>query len=292
MDGAPLRVGVVGGGLMGSGIAEAAARAGHGVALFEPVASARAAALARIEASTARAVAGGKLDEPARGALLARIDRVEELAALADRELVIEAVSEDVEIKLGVFRELDAIAPAGAILASNTSSIPIARLAGVVADPARVLGLHFFSPVPVMPLIEIVRALETREEAIAAAERFAASLGKGTIASPDRAGFIVNMLLVPYLCAAARMLEEGFASREDIDAGMRVGCAHPMGPLTLCDFIGLDIVVAVCDALYDEFRRPELVAPPLLRRMLAAGRLGRKSGRGFYTYEAGRMFGA
>jgi len=284
MDGAPLRVGVVGGGLMGSGIAEAVARAGHDVAMFEPVQSARAAALARIEASTARAVAGGKLDDAQRGALLARIDRVEDLGALADRELIIEAVSEDVEIKLAVFRELDAIAPADAILASNTSSIPIARLASVVRGPGRVLGLHFFSPVPVMPLIEIVRALETSEETIAAAERFAASLGKGTIASKDRAGFIVNMLLVPYLCSAARMLEEGFASREDIDAGMRVGCGHPMGPLTLCDFIGVDVVLAIADALYEEFRRPELAAPPLLRRMVAAGRLGRKSGRGFYEY--------
>ncbi len=284
MDGGPLRVGVVGGGLMGSGIAEATARAGHDVALFEPIASARAAALGRIEASTARAVAGGKLDEPARGALLARIERVEELRALADRELIIEAVSEDVEIKVAVFRELDAIAPADAILASNTSSIPIARLASVVQGPGRVLGLHFFSPVPVMPLIEIVRALETSDETIAAAERFAASLGKATIASKDRAGFIVNMLLVPYLCSAARMLEEGFASREDIDAGMKVGCGHPMGPLTLCDFIGVDVVLAIADALHEEFRRPELAAPPLLRRMVSAGRLGRKSGHGFYEY--------
>ena len=284
MDGAPLRVGIVGGGLMGSGIAEAVARSGQDVALFEPVEAARAAARARIEASTARAVAGGKLDEEARGALLARIDHVEGLAALADRELVIEAVSEDVAIKLSVFRELDEIAPPGAILASNTSSIPIARLAGVVTAPGRVLGLHFFSPVPVMPLVEIVRALETSDETIAAAERFAASLGKATIASKDRAGFIVNMLLVPYLCSAVRMLEEGFATREDIDAGMRVGCGHPMGPLTLCDFIGVDVVLAIADALHEEFRRPDLAAPPLLRRMVAAGRLGRKSGRGFYDY--------
>jgi 3-hydroxybutyryl-CoA dehydrogenase len=284
MNGAPLRVGVVGGGLMGSGIAEAVARAGHAVSLFEPVPAAREAARTRIDASTARAVAGGKLDDEARGALLARIGHVEELGAMADRELVIEAVSEDVEIKLGVFRELDQVAPAGAILASNTSSIPIARLASVVRDPGRVLGLHFFSPVPVMPLIEIVRALATTDETIAAAERFAASLGKSTIASKDHAGFIVNMLLVPYLCSAVRMLEAQFATREDIDAGMRIGCGHPMGPLTLCDFIGIDVVLAVADALHDEFRRPELAAPPLLRRMVTAGRLGRKSGRGFYEY--------
>ncbi len=284
MDGAPLRVGVIGGGLMGSGIAEAVARAGHHVALFEPVEAARAPARARIEASTARAVAGGKLDEAARGALLARIDHAEALGALADRELVIEAVSEDVEIKLAVFGELDAIAAADAILASNTSSIPIATLASVVRNPGRVLGLHFFSPVPVIGLIEIVRALETSDATVAAAERFAASLDKGTITSKDRAGFIVNMLLVPYLCSAARMLDEGFATREDIDAGMRVGCGHPMGPLTLCDFIGVDIVLAIADALHEEFRRPDLAAPPLLRRMVAAGRLGRKSGRGFYEY--------
>ena len=150
--------------------------------------------------------------------------------------------------------------------------------------PGRVLGLHFFSPVPVMPLVEVVRALETDDATIALAERFAATLGKTTIASKDRAGFIVNTLLAPYLAAAIRMLEEGFATREDIDAGMKLGCGHPMGPLTLCDFIGLDVLLPICDALFDEFRRPEYAAPPLLRRMVAAGRTGRKAGRGFYEY--------
>jgi 3-hydroxybutyryl-CoA dehydrogenase len=279
-----MRVGVVGGGLMGSGIAESVARAGHDLRLFEPIAANRESARARIETSTARAVAGGKLDADGRAQLLGRIAQVEDFEALADRELVIEAVSEDVEIKLECFRALDRVVAADALLASNTSSIPIARLASVVRDPQRVLGLHFFSPVPVMPLVEVVRALETSDATIATAERFASTLGKSTIHSGDRAGFIVNMLLAPYLAGAVRMLEEGFATREDIDNGMKLGCAHPMGPLTLCDYIGLDVVVAVWDALYDEFRRPEFATPPLVRRMLAAGRLGRKSGRGFYEY--------
>jgi 3-hydroxybutyryl-CoA dehydrogenase len=279
-----MRVGVVGGGLMGSGITESVARAGHDVRVFEPVAASRAAALSRIEASIGRAVASGKLAADAQAPALARITSVDAFEGLADRELIIEAVSEDVEIKLECFRALDRVVAPDAVLASNTSSIPIARLASVVRDPRRVLGLHFFSPVPVMPLVEVVRALETSDETIAVAERFAATLGKATIAATDRAGFIVNMLLAPYLASAVRMLEEGFATREDIDNGMKLGCAHPMGPLTLCDFIGLDVLVAICDALYDEFRRPEFATPPLLRRMLAAGRLGRKSGRGFYDY--------
>jgi 3-hydroxybutyryl-CoA dehydrogenase len=279
-----MRVGVVGGGLMGSGIAESAARAGHDVTLFEPVEAARPGSLVRIETSTERAVRGGKLDAAAREQALARITSADGFEALADRELVIEAVSEDVEIKLGCFRALDGVVGADAILASNTSSIPIAALAGVVREPRRVLGLHFFSPVPVMPLIEVVRAIETDDATIATARSFAASLGKQTITSKDRSGFIVNMLLVPYLTSAMRMLEEGFATREDIDNGMKLGCAHPMGPLTLSDFIGLDVLAGVCDALYAEFGRPEYIQPPLLRRMIAAGRLGRKSGRGFYEY--------
>jgi 3-hydroxybutyryl-CoA dehydrogenase len=283
-SGERLRVGVLGGGLMGSGIAESVARAGHEVALFEPVEANRAHAFDRIEASTARAVAGGKLAEPDRALLLARITAIDDYEALADRELVIEAVSEDVAIKLACFRALDAAVATTTVLASNTSSIPIAELAGVVHAPGRVLGLHFFSPVPVMPLVEVVRTIDTDAATIAFAERFAATLGKTTIASRDRAGFIVNTLLAPYLAAAIRMLEEGFATREDIDAGMKIGCGHPMGPLTLCDFIGLDVLLPICDALFEEFRRPEYAAPPLLRRMVAAGRTGRKAGRGFYEY--------
>jgi 3-hydroxybutyryl-CoA dehydrogenase len=282
-----LRVGVVGGGLMGSGIAESAARAGHDVRVFEPVAASRDGSLARIEHSLDRALAAGKLEASERDAARERIRYVEGFGELADRELVIEAIVEDVERKLGCFRELSGVVGEDALLASNTSSIPIARLASVVSAPSRVLGLHFFSPVPVMPVIEIVRAIETSQDALARAERFAQTLGKTTIHAVDRAGFIVNMLLAPYLCAAIRMLEEGGVTREDIDNGMRLGCGHPMGPLTLADFIGLDVLAGICDSLFEEHKRPELAAPPLLLRMVEAGRLGRKSGRGFYEYASG-----
>jgi 3-hydroxybutyryl-CoA dehydrogenase len=281
---ASLRVGIVGGGLMGSGIAETVAAAGHDVRVHEPIPDARAPSLARIVASTERALAAGKLDGEAQRALLARITYVEELAELADRELVIEAVLEDLAVKLDVFERLQGHVSDQALLASNTSSIPIAALAGVLAAPERMIGLHFFSPAPVMGLVEVVPALQTSEQTIASAREFVESLGKRAITGPDRAGFIVNMLLIPYLVSAIRMLEEGFATREDIDSGMKIGCGHPMGPLTLCDFIGLDVVAAVCDSLFEEFKRAEYAAPPLLRRMLSAGRLGRKSGRGFYEY--------
>jgi 3-hydroxybutyryl-CoA dehydrogenase len=281
----PLRVGIVGGGLMGSGIAETVARAGHDVALYEPIAEARAGAQQRIAASSERALAAGKLDTAAQQALLARIRYVDELTGLGDRELVIEAVVEDLEVKLEIFRRLDHDAPADALLASNTSSIPIAALASAVRAPERVLGLHFFSPAPVMRLVEVVCALDTSEQTAATATRFVESLGKTAIATKDRAGFIVNLLLIPYLVAAVRMLEEGFATREDIDSAMTLGAGHPMGPLALCDFIGLDVICSVCDSLFEEFKKAEYAAPPLLRRMLSANRLGRKSGRGFYEYD-------
>lgn len=181
-------------------------------------------------------------------------------------------------------RELSEIVGHDTVLASNTSSIPIADLAGVVDNPARVLGLHFFSPVPVMKLVEIVRALDTSDGTVSAAKAFVARLGKHPIETKDRAGFIVNFVLTPYLMGAVRMYEEGFASAEDIDAGMKLGAGHPMGPLELCDFIGLDVLLAVCESIFDEFKRAEYAPPPLMRRMIAAGRLGRKSGRGFYEY--------
>jgi 3-hydroxybutyryl-CoA dehydrogenase len=193
-------------------------------------------------------------------------------------------VYEDAQVKAAVFRELDRLLPPEIPLASNTSSIPIARLAAATAHPERVLGLHFFSPVPVMRLVEVVISLDTASEIVERAERFVVAIGKQSIRTKDRSGFVVNLLLVPYLMAGVRMLEEGFASAEDIDLGMKLGAGHPMGPLTLCDFIGLDVLQAVCDSLYEEFKRPDFAAPPLLKRLVEAGHHGRKSGRGFYDY--------
>jgi 3-hydroxybutyryl-CoA dehydrogenase len=199
---------------------------------------------------------------------------------------VVEAIVEDEAVKCRTFSALDAVAAPEAILASNTSSIPIAGLAAATGRPDRVLGLHFFSPVPVMKLVEIVIGIDTTDDTVTRAEGFARQIEKTAIRTKDRSGFIVNFLLVPYLMAAVRMYEEGFASREDIDEGMKLGCGHPMGPLTLCDFIGLDVLYAVCDSLYEEFKRAEYAPPPLMKRMVALGHLGRKTGRGFYEYGA------
>jgi 3-hydroxybutyryl-CoA dehydrogenase len=278
------RVGVVGAGFMGSGIAEAAARSGCSVTLVENQPAALERSRGSIETSVARAVERGKLDEADVGPLLERIERTTDLDALAECEAVVEAVYEDAAIKGPVFRTLDGLLPEDAILASNTSSIPIAQLASWTTRRERVLGLHFFSPVPVMKLVEVVVGLDTDDAVVERAEAFAKQLGKHPIRTKDRSGFIVNMLLVPYLMAAVRMYEDGFASREDIDEGMRLGCGHPMGPLTLCDFIGLDVLYAVCDSLYEEFKRPEYAPPPLLKRMVVSGHHGRKTGRGFYDY--------
>jgi 3-hydroxybutyryl-CoA dehydrogenase len=280
-------IGVVGAGFMGSGIAESAARAGVLVHVFEPEPEPLEASRRRIEASVERAVRGGKLESPAAAELVERIHWTSELGALEGAQLVVEAVVEDEAVKAGVFRALDERMDPGVILASNTSSIPIAGLAAATGRPERVLGLHFFSPVPVMRLVEIVVALDTAEETVVTAEAFARQIGKQPIRTKDRSGFIVNMLLVPYLMAAVRMYEDGFATREDIDEGMKLGCGHPMGPLALCDFIGLDVLYSVCDSLYDEFKRDELAPPPLMKRMVVAGHLGRKTGRGFYEYRNG-----
>jgi 3-hydroxybutyryl-CoA dehydrogenase len=277
-------VGVVGGGFMGSGIAESVAVAGLPVVVRDIDERALTAAHGRIEASLARAVKRGKMDEAAARDVLERIVLTTDLDVMGDRDLVVEAAPEDEELKVGIFRDLSHIVPDDAVLASNTSSIPIAELAKEVVRPQRVLGLHFFSPVPVMSLVEIVRSLDTNEETLAAARSFAERIGKRPIVTKDRSGFIVNMLLVPYLMAAVRMYEDGFATREDIDAGMKLGCGHPMGPLELVDFIGLDVLYAVCDSLYEEFKRDEYAPPPLMKRMVASGRLGRKAGRGFYDY--------
>jgi 3-hydroxybutyryl-CoA dehydrogenase len=226
----------------------------------------------------------GKLDAAGRDPVLSRITLTSELEDVGGADLVIEAVPEKVDLKASIMRMLDGIVGEHALIASNTSAIPIARLASEVRDPSRVLGLHFFSPVPVMALVEIVRALDTSAETVERAHTFVARLGKHAIETKDRSGFVVNFLPIPYLMAAVRMYEEGFASREDIDDGMRLGAGHPMGPLTLCDFIGLGVLHAVCNSLYDEFKAHEYAPPPVMKRMIAAGRLGKKSGQGFYDY--------
>jgi 3-hydroxybutyryl-CoA dehydrogenase len=277
-------IGVVGAGFMGSGIAEAAARAGARVRVHEPEQAALDRSKGRLGASVERAVARRKLDEGAAHALLERITFHTHIDALAPSEVVIEAVFEDPDVKGPIFRALDELLGEEALIASNTSSIPIAQLASWTQRRERVVGLHFFSPVPVMDLVEVVVGLETSDDTVARAEAFVAAIGKTSIRTKDRSGFIVNMLLVPYLMAAVRMVEDGFASREDIDQGMRLGAGHPMGPLTLCDFIGLDVLYAVCDSLYEEFKRSEYAPPPLLKRMVVSGHHGRKTGRGFYEY--------
>ena len=277
-------VAVVGGGFMGSGIAETVAVAGLPVVVRDVDEPALERARGRIERSLERALRGGKIDAEGRASALARIELTTVIEAVAGADLVIEAVPEDPRVKDETMRALDAVVAPETIVASNTSSIPIAELAANVRRPERVVGLHFFSPVPVMRLVEVVVALDTSQATVRAACAFAERLGKRPIQTKDRSGFIVNMLLVPYLMAAVRMYEEGFASREDIDAGMKLGCGHPMGPLELCDFVGLDVLYAVCDSLFEEFKRDEYAPPPLMKRMLASGRLGRKSGRGFYDY--------
>jgi 3-hydroxybutyryl-CoA dehydrogenase len=280
-------IGIVGAGFMGSGIAESVARAGFQVLLQEPVESQLERSQTRIDASLARALKGGKLDEGEVKGVRGRISWTADLADLAPCDLAIEAAVEDADVKGELFAELDDVLEPEAIIASNTSSIPIAQLASWTERRDRVLGMHFFSPAQVMQLVELVVGIETSEETYERAARFAERIGKTAIRTKDRSGFIVNMLLVPYLMASVRMYEEGFANAEDIDEGMKLGCGHPMGPLELADFIGLDVLYAVCDSLYEEFKRPEYAPPPLLKRMVVSGHHGRKSGRGFHEYTSG-----
>jgi 3-hydroxybutyryl-CoA dehydrogenase len=282
-------VGVVGCGLMGSGIAEVCARFGYQTIVREVDQEVLARGLGRIEQSMATAVARGRLTEADREAANDRLRGVTALDDLAECDLVIEAVTEQLQAKLDVFKALDAACPPGTILASNTSSIPIIDLASATSRPDRVLGMHFMNPVPVMRLIELVRAITTGDETVADAVAFGETLGKRVIVSKDRAGFIVNMLLVPYLLEAIRMFESGFASREDIDLGMMLGTNHPMGPLTLLDFVGLDTTYYIANILYEEMHEPKYAPPPLLKQMVTAGFLGRKSGRGFYDYARGEQ---
>jgi 3-hydroxybutyryl-CoA dehydrogenase len=280
------RIGVVGCGLMGSGIAEVTARAGAYVTVIESDNDALKRGQDRIEASLSRAVGSNKMSDDDASRIRANLTYSLDFSDLADREIVIEAVAENEDVKLDVFRKIDAaVVDPGAILATNTSSIPIIKLAMATKRPEQVIGMHFFNPVPVLRLVELISSLLTSPETTARTTEYATeSLNKKVITSPDRAGFVVNALLIPYLLSAIRMLESGFASAEDIDTGMVVGCAHPMGPLALADLIGLDTTLAVADSLYEEFKEPHLAPPPLLSRMTQAGLMGRKSGQGFFSY--------
>jgi 3-hydroxybutyryl-CoA dehydrogenase len=276
---------VVGGGVMGSGIAEVCARAGVEVTMIEVTDDRAAMTEDAIGRSLQRAVGAGKLDAAEAESAKRHLVTSANLADVEGADAALEAITEDEGSKRGLFARLDELLPEASFLASNTSSVPIMKLAAATTRPERVLGLHFFNPVPVLPLVEVVRSIMTSEETLTSARAFAtARLGKETIDSEDRAGFVVNALLVPYLLSAIRMYESGFASKEDIDQGMVLGCAHPLGPLALADLIGLDVLEAVAKSLHEEFRDPSTVAPPLLRRMVEAGLLGRKAGRGFYDY--------
>ncbi len=278
------KVGVVGCGLMGSGIVEVCARAGYQVVVSEVNHDLLQKGLGRIRDSLAKAVSRGKATQEQMDQALARIQGTLDLADFADCDLVVEAAIENMAIKKEVFAQLDRILPPHAILASNTSSLCVTEMASVTKRGDKVLGIHFFNPVPVMPLIEFVRTILTSDETMETARQFGASLGKTMVTAKDTPGFIVNRLLIPYLLDAIRIYEEGLASREDIDTAIKLGLSHPLGPLTLLDFIGLDTCLFIADAMFEEYKDPRYAAPPLLRRMVLAGHLGRKSGKGFYDY--------
>lgn len=278
-------VGVVGAGAMGSGIIELAAKAGVSVVARDINAEAVEAGKARVDGSLSKAVERGKLDEAASSAALANITWTTDIADMGGCQLVIEAAPEILELKLGIVKELNAVLPAGAIIATNTSSIPIIDIAMGTSRPEQVCGMHFFNPATVMKLVEVISTQRTAPDVTSSAAEFAADvLDKRVVHCKDRAGFVVNALLVPFLCQAIAMFEAGHASAEDIDEAMKLGAGHPMGPLTLCDMIGLDIMLWTAESLYDEYQERFLAPPPLLRRMVAAGHLGRKTGKGFYDY--------
>ncbi|MBY6413699.1 3-hydroxybutyryl-CoA dehydrogenase [Rhodococcus sp. BP-252] len=285
------RVGVVGAGQMGAGIAEVCARAHADVLVYEPTRELTTAGRTRVLRSLDRGVSSGKITERERQQCAFRLRFTSELGDFADRQLVVEAVVEDEKIKADIFAELDSVvSDPNAVLASNTSSIPIMKLGIATKAPDRVVGMHFFNPVPVLPLVELVTTLKTSDSVAERAEGFAADmLGKQVVRSADRSGFVVNALLVPYLLSAIRMVESGFATKEDIDKATVLGLAHPMGPLTLADLVGLDTIKSIADSMYTEFKEPLYSAPPLLLRMVEAGLMGKKTGAGFYQYENGRV---
>ena len=281
-------VGVVGAGLMGSGIVETVARGGFDVVVREVDDEAVQRGMARIQKSMSTAVDRGKLEAKERDAALARIRSTTDLEEMKDRDLVIEAAVENMTVKKEVFRDLDRITPSHAVLVTNSSSLSSTELGSVTRRPSQVAGLHFFNPVPVMKLVEIVRALETSDETMSTLRGFSEALGKTVVIARDTPGFIVNLLLIPYLIDAVRAYESGIATKEDIDTAIQLGLSHPMGPLTLLDFVGLDTTLYIADIMYDEFKDPRYAAPPLLRKMVASGMHGRKSGRGFYDYSGGK----
>ena len=278
------KVGILGSGIMGSGLAEVAARAGYEVVVRSRSLTAANAMIASIDKGFAKAIERGKATEEERAAVLARITATDHLGAVADCDLVIESVVEDLAIKKALFAELEQIVKPSGILATNTSTLPVVEMAMVTQRPDKVVGIHFFNPAPMMKLVEVVRPITASDETVSAALAFAASCGKDGVEVKDRAGFIVNALLFPYLNNAVRMWEQGTASMESIDTAMKGGCNFPMGPLALLDLVGLDTSVAILDALYAEFADPNYAAVPSLRRMVAAGHLGRKTKRGFYQY--------
>ncbi len=278
------RVGVVGSGIMGSGVAEVAAKAGVEVVLRSRRQETADAMLASLDKSLGKQVEKGRLDDTVAKEVLGRVSATSDLHALKDCDLVLESVVEDLAVKKALFNELDRVVADGAILATNTSTLPVVELAMETGRPERVCGVHFFNPAPAMALVEVIRTLTTSDETIAEVTAFAEACGKTPVEVKDRAGFIVNALLFPYLNNAVRMLEQGTADRDGIDAAMKGGCGFPMGPLALLDLVGLDTSVAILDALYNEFRDPNYAAVPTLRRMVTAGQLGRKSGSGFFDY--------
>ena len=279
------RVGILGSGIMGSGIAEVAAKSGFEVVLRSRSQSTADAMVTSLEKSLARQVERGKLDQAAADEVRGRVSATDHLGSLVDCDLVIESVVEDLEVKRALFAELDSVVNDGAILATNTSTLPVVEMAVATNRPDQVCGIHFFNPAPAMSLVEVVRPLTASDATIEAATAFATACGKNPVQVKDRAGFIVNALLFPYLNNAVRLLENATASAEDIDTAMKGGCNFPMGPLALLDLVGLDTSLAILDALYEEFRDPNYAAVPVLRRMVSAGRLGRKSGSGFYDYK-------
>ncbi len=277
---------MIGGGTMGAGIAEVCAKAGSNVLVLETKQEFADAAQARIANSIGKGVARGKISQEEADAAISRVRVTLDIEEFADRDLVIEAAPEIEALKFEIFGKLDKIVKPSGILATNTSSIPVIKIANATQRPSQVVGVHFFNPVPVMPLVEIVVSLVTSEETVAAVTEFARdTLGKKAVRAGDRAGFIVNALLIPYLCDAIRMLESGYASAEDIDEAMKGGCGYPMGPLTLLDTVGLDVALAAAESLYAEFAQPNYAPPALLRRKVDAGHLGRKTGQGFYSYK-------